>query len=77
MPATHAQLENAMSDFNDDWMHNPVEMDDWIREMDEDSKGSGGGPPKGGGCGSGCGSLVVVVIVIIVIIALIIVLFRH
>lgn len=60
---------------NDDWMDNPIEMDDWIREMDEETKGippkGGGSPPGNGGCGSGCLIVVLGVLGLIVLITLI------
>lgn len=61
---------------NDDWMDNPIEMDDWINTLEEETKGqksgSGGRSPSNGGCLSGCGTVVVGIIIVIVLIALII-----
>ena len=64
-----------MSDYDDDWMHNPTEMDDWINTLEDETKNAprrtGGGPGGGGGCGSGCFVVVIAVVGIIVLIALI------
>jgi len=63
---------------NDDWMDNPLEVDDFINSLEEETKdqknGSDGRPPGGGG--SGCGMLIVGAVLILIVIAILVMLFE-
>lgn len=63
---------------NDDWMDNPLEVDDFINSLEEETKdqknGSDGRPPRGGGSGSGM--LIVGAVLILIVIAILVMLFE-
>ena len=57
---------------SDNWWDNPVEVDSWIDELEQSSKGgSGNKKPSNSGCGGGCLTAVIGIVGVIVVIAVI------